>query len=94
MPSTKGAEDGESQAEGQPGLQSKKKNPVTETETVCTEPAWVCAKSSANMLWLLVWCFCRPLKNGSEVPQTLLLADGTLFFYELPLSSPDVRVCA
>jgi hypothetical protein len=34
VPSTKGAEDGESQAEGQPGLQSKKKNPVTETETV------------------------------------------------------------
>lgn len=55
------------------------------------EPAWICARSSANMLWLSLWDS-KQWEWGCLV--TLLPVFGTLYFLLGCPSSLDRRVCA
>lgn len=45
----------------------------TEIETATAEPAWVCIRSSAHMLWLFSLGFCGTCNSGSVGGGSLIL---------------------
>lgn len=59
-----------------------------------TEPAWVCARSSVYMLWLLACVFMGFLTVPAGVSLTPSPALGTLSSDEVALSTLDMRAYA
>jgi hypothetical protein len=51
--------------------EKQKSQMLTETEATITEPSWVCARSSAYMLWLFRLLFCgTPTSGNKGVPDS------------------------
>lgn len=62
---------------------------LTDTETAITEPAWLCIKSSAYVLWLLSWGI---LWDSKHQECFFLPAFWTLSSYWVASSNCDMRV--
>lgn len=66
---------------------------LTKNKATISESAWICAKSSAYVLWLLSWCFGENPDSESWGVAGYYLLLGPLFSYWAALPSLDVRVC-
>jgi hypothetical protein len=61
---------------------------LTGNEVASTEPAWVWTRSSANILWLIAWCFCGTPTVGANLSLAHVSALGALFLLLVYLGQP------
>ena len=65
---------------------------ISKTKAAITEHAWVCARSSTYMLWLLVSCFSETPDNGRWGVCIWCLLLRSFFSYCIASSRLDVRI--